>query len=208
MAPQLRIRRPQQSATIIIISECACFIYYLESCVFLFFFLMCSSRSDHDSKAMNPSGLRALASEPRMQPSLLAQMSARSPRWLVGGGSQRSVRGNSRPHGWSTGLESHGSNCSKNESLINIRISESPFTGAWTQLKISTGILARVPWDRIWLFWALTPILICIPGRRWLGQMDLGLDLDPWHTHTHTNVIKFCLQFHGKLVMLQSQLCP
>lgn len=80
---------------------------------------------------------------------------------------------------------------SENESLINIQISAFPFTGVWTQLKISTGILAQVPSDKIWLFWALTPILIYIPRRRELGQMDLGLNLDPWHKR----VIKFCLEF-------------
>lgn len=134
---------------------------------------------------------------------LLAWMSARSPR-LAGGGSQHRATSKSQPHHWSSGVESRHSNSSKYESLINIQISASPFTGIWTQLKISTGILAQVPWDRIWLFWALTPILICIPGRRRLGQMDLGLNLDPWHK----NPIKFCLEFHGNLVMLQNQLFP
>lgn len=134
---------------------------------------------------------------------LLALKSAQSPRWLVGG-CQYSVRRNSQPHCSHSGLESHRSNGSKSESLINIRISASPFTGVWTQLKISTRILAQVPWDRIWLFWALTPILIRIPGRRRLGQMDVGFNLDPWHK----NVIKLCLEFHGNLVMLQNQLFP
>lgn len=101
------------------------------------------------------------------------------------------------------GLEPHCSSI-KNESFINIRISASAFIGVWTQLKISAGILAQVRWDRIGLFWALTPILVCVSGRRWLGQMDLGLNLDPWHK----NVIKFCLEFHGNLVMLQNQLFP
>lgn len=34
--------------------------------------------------------------------------------------------------------------------------------------------------------------------------MDLRLNLDLWHKI----VIKFCLEFHGNLIMLQNQLFP
>ena len=38
---------------------------------------------------------------------------------------------------------------------------------------------------------------------QWKGGQE-GLNLDPWHK----NPIKFCLEFHGNLVMLQNQLFP
>ena len=166
---------------IIIISECVCFVYYLES--FFFFFFNVQLKVWSWFKSHESIWVKSFGKWTKNATFPIGTNVCEKP-LLAGGGSQCSVRGNSQPHGWSAGLESHGSNSSKNESLINIRISASPFIGAWTQLKISTGILAQAPWDRIWLFWALTPILICIPGRRCLGQMDLGLDLDPWHTYT------------------------